>query len=119
MDDATPPGWAIPLLQDVAAMRGAFTGLDTRVAGLDTRVAALNSAFTGLRTDLMDRMDRLQDSITAMRDDIAVNMAAVERADRNTHSVREEGRGTHEILQGVIRQVRRLQAQVDELRDRA
>ena len=37
--------------------------------------AEFTAELVGVRTDLMGRMDRLQDPLTAIRDDIGVNMA--------------------------------------------
>lgn len=78
--------------------------------------AAIRADLTTFRTDLMARLDRMQDSITAIRDDIGVNMGAADNAKEAAHSTRKELRGLSEMVTAMQRQIMRLQTQVRELR---
>jgi len=48
------------------------------------------NAIGELRADVMARIDRLQDGVNAIRDDIAVNFAAADRAIGKADSTRDE-----------------------------
>jgi len=52
--------------------------------------AATRDDMKKLRSDLMSRMDRLQDGLTAIRDDIAVNFGTAEHVRRANDSTRDE-----------------------------
>ena len=52
------------------------------MTGMTTRIDRLEAGQIATRVDLMERMDRLQDSLTAVRDDIGVNMGAVDAMQR-------------------------------------
>ena len=68
-----------------------------------------------LRVDLMERMDRLGDQVTSIREDITVNMESVDQVRRAGDATKEELRALGNVVYAMNRQVRRLQAQVDEL----
>ena len=81
-------------------------------------LAALERLEAGqaqLRVDLMARIDRVQDTLTTVRDDITV-VGRADQAHRAADNVRDELRALNEVVTGVIRQVRRLQSDVRELR---
>jgi methyl-accepting chemotaxis protein len=69
-----------------------------------------------LRSDLMSRMDRLQDGLTAIRDDIAVNFGTVEHVRRANDSTRDELRALGDVVNGMLRQIQRLQTDVRGLK---
>lgn len=73
------------------------------------------AAIASLRGDMMARMDRLQDSITAIRDDIAVNFGASDAAKRANDNTREEVRALGEVVTAMVRRVRNLEAQVRDM----
>ena len=70
------------LRTEVTGLRTEVTGLGADLTGLRTEVTGLRTGVTGLRVDLMDRMDRLQNALTEIRDDIGVNMARADAAAR-------------------------------------
>jgi methyl-accepting chemotaxis protein len=90
----------------------------------------LSDELGRIRADLMARMDRLQDAITAIRDDITVNFGRADHVQRNTDNARLELRALYEIVAGVRgelvtqngvvsgmeRQIQRLQTDVRALR---
>lgn len=69
-----------------------------------------------LRTDLMARMDRQQDVMTAIRDDIAVNFGTVEDAKRANDNTRAELRSLGDVVSAMQRQIHRLQSDVRTLK---
>ena len=83
---------------------------------LEAGQAKLEAGQVQLRVDLMARIDRVQDTLTTVRDDITVVMGRADQAHRAADNVRDELRALNEVVTGVIRQVRRLQSDVRELR---
>ena len=64
------------ILAEITGLRGDLVGVKTELRDELVGVrSGLRAELVGVRTDLMGRMDRLQDSLTAIRDDIGVNMA--------------------------------------------
>ena len=61
-------------------------------------------------------MDRLQDLVTVIRDDITVNFGASEQVKRVADNTRDELRALSDVVSGMHRQIQRLQTQVRELR---
>jgi predicted nucleic acid-binding Zn-ribbon protein len=69
--------------------------------------------LTRMRVDIMERIERLQDDVTNLRDDAFVTFARAERVERAT---RETTNGIGQELSGMHRQIRRLQDEVRILR---
>ncbi len=74
------------VLAAIAGLGERIGHMDERIGRLDERIGGVEKASTGLRedfirlrTDLMARLDRQQDLLTAIKDDIGVNMIAVDR----------------------------------------
>ncbi len=101
--------------------------IDTSVARLetkiDTSVASLAAALEAsrrearaelaeLRVAMMSRMDRMQDTVTAIRDDIGVAMGAADAMQRANDNTRELVRLQGEQLTIMFRQIKRLEEKV-------
>jgi flagellar hook-associated protein FlgK len=78
--------------------------------------AKLDSDVTRLRSDLMARMDRIQNAITAIRDDIAVNFGTADAVRRANDNTRDELRALVEQVNSMVRQINRLQTDVRTLK---
>ena len=109
----------------LATLDGRLQTLDGRLAtfgerleALDGRIERLEAVQTRLRVDLMERMDRFEDRLTAFGDDLVVNMGGVNTVFDRLAAVRKEGDATASMLQTVIRQVNRLQNEVEALKKR-
>lgn len=76
----------------------------------------LQTSSTQLRAALMERMDRLQNSISLIRDDIAVNFGATDAVKRANDNTCEELRSLGDLVMGMNRQIQRLQTDIRELR---
>ncbi len=90
----------------------------------------LEAGHTQLRADLMGRMDRLQDTITIIRDDVRVNFGRADAVQRVAENVRIEARSLYQLVNGVRddllalnnvvsgmeREIHHLQSEVQSLR---
>lgn len=68
----------------------------------------LNRRFDALVALINAGNERLSNQLTAIRDDIAVNMAATEQAVRVNDNTRDELRGLAKVLHIMQRQIHRL-----------
>jgi hypothetical protein len=85
-------------------------------AGLGSLREDVTRQLTEFRTVLMERMDRLQDAITAIRDDIGATMTGSERAQEAADHTRDELRLLGEQVTVMARQIQRLQTDVRQLK---
>ena len=88
------------------------------LARLEDRLTRLEDGQTKLRVDLMERMDRFENRLTTIGDDIVVNMGGVNTVFDRLAATRKEGDATASMLQTVIWQVNRLQNEVEALKKR-
>ena len=90
--------------------------LDRLATQHETDLAGMRGDLTELRVALMARMDRLQDAMTAQREADIVNHGSVERVERIARAASEETRALAEQVGGMVRQIRRLETQMREIR---
>ncbi len=83
-----------PILAALARLEAGQTTLQQSVAALATRaeLTQVRTELTQVRVDLMARMHRLEDGLTAIRNDIAVNFGAADAVKRANDNTREEVR---------------------------
>ena len=86
--------------------------MGANLADLAAGQASMGADLTRLRVDMMARMDRLQDSLTAIRDDISTNYGTAEAAQRANDNTRTELRALSEVVSSLVRQIRRLDSEV-------
>ena len=112
---------------DITTMRGDITSIQGDVATLQSDMVDVKdnqhqmaSDITRFRTDIMDRIDRLQDSVTTdvtqLRDETVVNYGATERVERMALAAQAETRALAVMVTPMVRQTRRLQDDVRDLR---
>jgi hypothetical protein len=77
----------------------------TELAALRAGQEQLQAGQDRLRVDMMARLDRLTDAVTAMRDDIKVNFGASETVRRANEHTREELRDTQNMVADMRRQL--------------
>ena len=70
---------------------------------------------TSLRIDIMARLDRHEERLTAIRDDITVAMGRTGHVDRLNNNTRDEVRSLSEVVTAMQKQIMRLQTRMDEL----
>ena len=78
---------------------------------------SIRTELTTLRTEVMTRFERIEDKLTSMADDITVNMLAVNAENTKRNADREEVRTLVEMITVINRQMRRMQTELDELKD--
>ena len=97
---------------DMVALRA---DMEAGMAGLraDMRadVAGLRAEFTALRTNPLAQSERVLNEVSALRDDMTVVMARLDRMDATVHGCVTEVRALH-------RQISRIAARVTELEQR-
>ncbi|WP_428489012.1 hypothetical protein [Rhodopila sp.] len=90
--------------------------LEAGQAKLEETAIRQGDDLTRLRVDVMARMDRFQDSLTAIRDDISTNYGIADAAQRANDNTRLELRALGDVVSGLVRQIRRLDTDVRSLK---
>ncbi len=88
------------------------------IAILSRTVAGLGESMTGLRVDLMARMDRLQDRLGELREDVNLALGSSLNGYERLENLRGEPRNTHDILMTLMAKVRTLEARMRDLGER-
>jgi chromosome segregation ATPase len=99
-------------------MDAKLSNVDAKLSNMDTRLANVEAGLAATRADVMARLDRHEDKLSAMHSDITVNMAAVGHVRDNHAGMRKEQESTNELVYAMMKQIRRLQTDVEELKDR-
>ena len=94
-------------------MRGDVAVLRTAV---DDRLQLVEKTVIDLRVVLMDRMDRLQDTLTGIRDDVGVNMHHSDRVRQAHDNTREELRSMGDSVAQLLIRLRKVEDAVRVLR---
>ena len=77
----------------------------------------IGDQITRLRVAVMDRIDRLQNLVEAMRDAIGVNFSGADRVEDVARGATREVQALAAEVSAMERQIRRLQADVQALKD--
>ncbi len=85
---------------------------------LEGNLAKVQDDLTSLRVDTMARLDRHENHLTSIRDDISVAMGGTDHMRRISDTTREDVRGLAEQLGTMWRKVNRLEEVVRGLSDR-
>ena len=83
---------------------------------LEARQTQLEASLVTVRTDVMDRTDRLQDTVKSMRDDVIVNFSRADRVSLIAGSASSEVRALGLEVSAMETQILRLRGDVDEIR---
>ena len=86
---------------------------------LEGNLAKVQDDLASLRVDTMARLDRHENHLTSIRDDISVAMGGTDHMRRISDTTREDVRGLAEQLGTMWRKVNRLEEAVRGLSDRA
>ena len=110
------------LRQDITDLRQEvlreITNLRQEITDLRQEIASLWQEITKVRTAVMDRIDRLQDQLTARRDADAVNSGAAERAEAIARAAQAGMHATADQIGALVRMVRTLSSRVDALEEK-
>ena len=82
---------------------------------LEAGQANIRDDLIKTRADIMERIDRLQNTVTSTRDDITVNMGAVDAARLVNDNTRDDVKQMREQMSVMWRQLKAVQARVDEI----
>ena len=102
----------------LAALERLVVGQDVLTAGQEALAAGQARLMAGqdtLRAEVMGCMDRMQEALTEVRDDIAVNMARAIRRTKRPIRTRHDTRLLSEQVATMERQIRRLEARAREI----
>jgi len=100
----------------LAQLEAGQRGLQDEVQMLGRAVAAIVEGQTTLRVDVMARMERFENRLTEIGDDIAVTMNNAARVEEAGDHARKYIRSITEQLSIMQRQIGRLQTNVAQLR---
>lgn len=99
-------------MTDDAAWEAVHSALAKMQATLAGRLDRLESG----QVALSGRLDRLQDAMTAQREADIVTYGSVERVERIARAASEKTRAPAEQVGAMVRQIRRLETQMREIR---
>ncbi len=101
-------------------LEAGYTRVEADVSGLKAEQTRLRSDFLAelgkTRADIMERVDRLENAVTLIRDDIAVNMGAVDAVERANENTRADVRTLGEQVSVMWKQIKQLQSEMREVR---
>jgi hypothetical protein len=80
---------------------------------LEAGQTRLETDIGKLRADVMARIDRLQETVNATRDDIAVAMGSADQMQRANDNTRADLRTMQEQVSVMWKQIKRLETRVD------
>jgi predicted nucleic acid-binding Zn-ribbon protein len=111
-----------PVLSALSRLESGMTDVGSRLTSLESRLTNVEAGLTGvqqsqttLRVDVMARMDRLENKLTEMRDDITVNIGGTWQNREAINSTRGDLHGLGEQVNIMWRQIKRLEQQVREI----
>jgi len=82
-------------------------------------VKDVQGSISTVQFTLMARIDRVQDTLAGVKDDIVVNFAHSDRVERVARAGTEETRALAEQVTAMGRQIRRLSTRLDEIEGKA
>jgi hypothetical protein len=109
-----------PAMRRGDSRRAVRAGQNARRAGQDalrSELEEMRRAHLTTRAEIMARIDRLQDRVAAMAEDIGVNCGRADRAGGRAASALREIRAPATEASAMERQIRRRRADVDRLKD--
>jgi chromosome segregation ATPase len=101
-------------------LEAGYTRLEGELTSLKAEQTRLRSDFlAGLgktRADIMERVDRVENAVTLIRDDIAVNIGAAEAVERANDNTRADVRTLGQQVSVMWKQIKQLQSEMREVR---
>ncbi|MBV9747926.1 MAG: hypothetical protein JO157_03835 [Acetobacteraceae bacterium] len=81
-------------------------------------IAVLHADMHAGQAGIMDRIDRLQGTVEQLRADSMVNWSTTDTALRRVRTNQDEARETYDLIAAMQRQIRLLEARMDEIQGR-
>jgi chromosome segregation ATPase len=101
---------------EIDGIRGEIGGIRGEIDGIRVRMDGLQGEVNRMRSDIMERIDRVQYTLDQTRDEIVVNFANTDRAERMARAAVDDARITTDVLRTMQRQISRLQTDVEHLK---
>jgi chromosome segregation ATPase len=101
---------------EIAELRGEITVARGEITTLRSEITTMRSEITTLRVDVMERIDRRQDRVTSLHDDVGVNFARTDRVDERSNGIEREVRAMGVEMSAMQRQIQRLQTDMRHLK---
>jgi methyl-accepting chemotaxis protein len=109
-----------PVLAALVRLEAGQTRLEGELTSLKAEQTRLRSDFLSelgkTRADIMERVDRLENAVTLIRDDIAVNIGAAEAVERANDNTRADVRTLGQQVSVMWKQIKQLQSEMREVR---
>jgi hypothetical protein len=106
----------VVIKKEFSDLWAAVNALQDTAIGVGEGLITLREDQTSLRVGLMERMDRLQNILNSIRDDVTVSMGRGDHAERIALHTREELRTLSEVVSAMHKQIAHLQTQMREPR---
>jgi uncharacterized coiled-coil DUF342 family protein len=87
-----------------------------RASIYDGALKRIEAGQTKIRGDVMERIDRLEDAVTGIRNDLTVTFGAADSVRRPHNNTRDETRDPGESVSALYRKLARLETQMRELK---
>jgi uncharacterized protein YoxC len=89
-----------------------------RMDKIEGRMDQLEEGQNRLRVDVMDRIDRLQEQFTQVRDESLVTYSFIAKIDQRQQNTHEEHRLTMDIVNTMMGMLRRHAGRLDAIEDK-
>ncbi len=109
----------VRILASLDRLEAGQAKLEAGLAKLEAGHDALHAELGTLRGDVMARIDRVQDGVAGLRDDIVVNFGRADRVARHSRDTDDQVRALSDEVSSMQRQIQRLQSDVRTLRGEA
>jgi vacuolar-type H+-ATPase subunit I/STV1 len=106
-------GRILHALEVLLAGQESLQNAQMRLVGL---IENLSNGLQRLRVEVMARIDAFQEAVISQREEAILSQGAAERAETIAKSAQGEVRAIGEQVNSLIRQMRRLQAEIRQLR---
>jgi hypothetical protein len=104
-----------PVLSALSRLESGLTDVGSRLTDVEAGLTGVQQSQTTLRVDVMARMDRLENKLTEMRDDMTVNIGGTWQTREALSSTRGDLHSLGEQVNIMWRQMKRLEQQVREI----
>ncbi len=103
------------LIRLEAGLGSLHADLEASQTSLRAEMTSLRADMTSLRVDVMARIDRLENKIGEIRDDIAVNFGTVDAVRRANDNTRDQLRLVEDQVSVMFGKIMRLETRIDEI----
>jgi len=101
---------------ELTSTHAAIAEIASELTSTHAAVAELGSELISTRTAIMGRIDRLQNAMEAVREDVAVNFGRADHVASISAGVRAEVQAIATQVSAMERQILRLRTEMDDLR---